>query len=96
MFFCAWSQSKYEFFFTTESVRTIVFIFIDILVIHPFGRPEYLNFLKPILFMDRDSSSGFRQGCYTFLYGHKKYNRGSGKKEQTNNMDLGQLQVQEG
>ena len=28
-------------------------------VIHPFGRPEYINFLKPILFMVHDSSSGF-------------------------------------
>ena len=47
--------------------------------------------------MARDSSSGFRQGYHTFLYGHKKYNRVSGrkKKEQTNNMDLGQFQVQE-
>ena len=49
-------------------------------VIHPFGRPEYINFLKPILFMARDSSSGFQQGHHTFLYGHKKYNRGSGRK----------------
>ena len=49
-------------------------------MIHPFGRPEYINFLKPILFMARDSSSGFRQGYHTFLYGHKKYNRGSERK----------------
>ena len=46
--------------------------------------------------MARDLSSGFRQGHHTFLHGLKKYNRGSGKKEQTNNMNLGQLQVQEG
>ena len=49
-------------------------------MIHPFGRPEYINFLKPILFMARDSYSGFRQGYHTFLYGRKKYNRGSGRK----------------
>ena len=49
-------------------------------VIHPFDRPEYINFLKPILFLARDSSSGFRQGYHKFLYGHKKYNRGSGRK----------------
>ena len=42
--------------------------------------PHYIKFLKPILFMARDSSSGFRQGFHTFLYGHKKYNRGSGRK----------------
>ena len=30
--------------------------------------------------MARDSSSGFRQGHHTFLYGHKKYNWGSGRK----------------
>ena len=46
--------------------------------------------------MARDSSSGFQQGYHTFLYGHKKYNRASGEKEQTINMNLGQLQVQEG
>ena len=31
-------------------------------VIHPFGHPKYINFLKPILFMARDSSSGFPTG----------------------------------
>ena len=49
-------------------------------MIHPFGRPEYINFLKSILFMARDSSSEFRQGHHTFHYVHKKYNRGSGRK----------------
>ena len=49
-------------------------------MIHPFGCPEYISFLKPILFMARDSSSGFRHGYHTFLYGHKKYNWGSGRK----------------
>ena len=50
----------------------------------PLSRSVYINFLKPILFMARDSSSGFRQGYHTFLYGHKKYNRGSGRKRTTN------------
>ena len=49
-------------------------------VIHLFDCPEYINFLKPILFMARDSSNGFQQGYHTFLHGHKKYNRRSGKK----------------
>ena len=30
--------------------------------------------------MIRDSSRGFRQGYHKFLYGHKKYNRASGRK----------------
>ena len=30
--------------------------------------------------MARDSSSGFQQGYHSFLYGHKKYNWGSGRK----------------
>ena len=30
--------------------------------------------------MARDLSSGFRQGYHTFLYGYKKYKRGSGRK----------------
>ena len=49
-------------------------------MIHSFGRPEYINFFETILFMARDSSSGFRQRYHTFLYGHKKYNRGRGRK----------------
>ena len=49
-------------------------------MIHPFGCPEYINFLKSILFMARDSSSGFQQGHHTFLFGHKKYNRECGRK----------------
>ena len=49
-------------------------------VIHPFNHPEYINFLKLILFMAHDSFSGFQQGYHTFLYSHKKYNRGSGRK----------------
>ena len=53
---------------------------VDKYVILPSGCPEYINFLKPILFIARDSSSGFRQGYHTFLYGHKKHNRGSGRK----------------
>ena len=49
-------------------------------VTHPFGCPEYNNFLKPILFMTCNSSCGFQQGYHTFLYSHKKYNQGSGRK----------------
>ena len=44
------------------------------------GLPVYINFLKLILSMARDSFRGFRQVYPTFLYGHKKYNRGSGSK----------------
>ena len=46
----------------------------------PFAAPQYINFLKPILFTARDSSSGFQQGYHTFLYSHKKYNRECGRK----------------
>ena len=46
----------------------------------PSAAPNLSTSLKPILFMARDSSSGFRQEHHTFLYGHKKYNRGSGRK----------------
>ena len=42
--------------------------------------PRLINFFKPILFMACDSSSGFREGYHTFLYGHIKYNRQSGRK----------------
>ena len=45
--------------------------------------------------MASDSSSGFRQGYHTFLYGHIKYNREGGRKNKRTNMDLGQLQAQE-
>ena len=43
--------------------------------------PHYISFLKPILFMASDSSSGFQQGYHTFLYGHIKYNREGGRKK---------------
>ena len=33
----------------------------------PSAAPEYINFLKPMLFMARYSSSGFRQGYHTFF-----------------------------
>ena len=42
--------------------------------------PQLINFFKPILFMASDSSSGFRQGYHTFLYGHLKYNWEGGIK----------------
>ena len=45
--------------------------------------------------MARDSSTGFRQGYHTFLYHQKKYNQGSGRKRTNEQMDLGQLQVEE-
>ena len=45
--------------------------------------PHYISFLKPILFMASDSFSGFWQGCYTFLYGHIKYNW-EGERKRTN------------
>ena len=59
----------------------------------PSAAPEYDNFLKPILFMARDSSSGFRQRHHTAT---RNTTEGVGEKEQANNMDLGQLQAQEG
>ena len=67
------------------------------LVILPFTTtpPEYINFFKPILFMARDSSSGFRQGHHTFT-ATRNTTEGVVEKEQTNNIDLGQHQVQEG
>ena len=49
-------------------------------MIHPFATtPNTSTSNKPILYMARDSSSGFRQGHHTILDGHKKYNRGSGR-----------------
>ena len=47
---------------------------------YPFGATRYINFLKPFQVLARDSSSG-PLGQFTFLYGHKKYNRGSGRKK---------------
>ena len=55
----------------------------DIKTVYFCDTPEYNNFLKPILFMARESSSGFRQVYHTFLYGHKKYNR-RGRRKRTN------------
>ena len=46
--------------------------------------------------MARDSSSGFRRGITHFFTATRNTTKGVGEKEQTNNMDLGQLQVQEG
>ena len=46
--------------------------------------------------MAHDSSSGFRQGYHTFFTATRNTTEGVGKKEQTDNMDLGQLQVREG
>ena len=62
------------------------------IVIHPIGRPVYIIFLQPILFMAHDSSSGFRH----FFTATRNTTEVVGEKEQSNNMDLGQLQVQEG
>ena len=61
---------------------------------YPCGHPVLINFFKPILFLASDSSSGFRQGISYFFTATKKYNR-MGEEEQTNNMDLSQLQAQE-
>ena len=48
-------------------------------VIHP-SRPSVLiSFLKPFQVLAGDTSSG-PLGHFTFLYGHKKYNRGNGRK----------------
>ena len=45
--------------------------------------------------MSSDSSSGFRLGYHTFLYGHIQYNKEGGRKNKRTNTDLGQLQAQE-
>ena len=45
--------------------------------------------------MARDSSNGFRQGYHTFFMATRNTTEGVGEKEQTNNMDLGHIQVQE-
>ena len=65
-------------------------------VIYPFGRPEYINFLKLILFMARDHLVGSNKGITHFFKATRNTTEGVGEEEQTNNMDLGQLQVQEG
>ena len=46
--------------------------------------------------MASESYSGFRRGISHFLMATRNTTEGMGEKEQTNNMDLGQLQVQEG
>ena len=43
-----------------------------------------------------DSSFGSNMGITHFFTATRKSTKGVGEKEQTNNMDLGQLQVQEG
>ena len=62
---------------------------------YPFGQPRLINFFKPILFMASDSSSGFRRGISHFFTATKNTTERVGEKEQTNNMDVGQLQAQE-
>ena len=46
--------------------------------------------------MASESSSSFCQGISHYLMTTRNTTEGMGEKEQTNNMDLGQLQVQEG
>ena len=57
--------------------------------------PEYINFFKPILFLANNSSSAFCRGISHFFTATKNATDRVGEKEQTNNMDLGQLQAQE-
>ena len=66
-------------------------------MIHPLvANPVLINFFKLIQFPARDSSSGSAGLFHISLRPQKKYNRDSGRKnEQTNNMDLCQLQAQE-
>ena len=45
----------------------------------PCSQPWLINFFKPILFMASESSGGFHM-VFTFLYGHKKYNREGGRR----------------
>ena len=58
---------------------------------------EYINFFKPFRSWPV-IIQWFRQGYHTFLHGCKKYNQGSGRKEQRTNEQygLGLTQVQEG
>ena len=51
--------------------------------------PRLINFFKPIQFMASDSSSGFRQGYHTFLYGQTNTTERMEEKEQTNKHGLG-------
>ena len=59
------------------------------------ANPVLINFFKPIPFRASDSSSEPAGVSHISSLPQKKYNRESGrkKKEQTNNMDLCQLQT---
>ena len=62
-------------------------------VIQPFGRPEYINFLKPNYSWPVIHLVGSDRGITHFFTATRNRTEGVEEKEQTNNMDLGQLQV---
>ena len=47
---------------------------------YPLGPPRYINFFEPFHFLAGDQLVVPIGGHRTFLYGYKKYNRGSGRK----------------
>ena len=62
-----------------------------ICVTMPLRPPWYINLFKPFQVLAGDSSSG-PLGYFTFLYGRKKYNRGSGRKRTNEQNGLGSTQ----